>query len=74
MLNGNLEALPSQIRAKLLAYALAVAQNDPQKPRIPDINVEGYWLETQGKRGVLNIKYNEMDPQLSTNISSNQVR
>lgn len=74
MLNSNLEALPSQIRAKLLVYAVAAAQNDPQKPGTPDINFEGYWLLTQGECVVLNIKHNEIDLQLSTNISINQVR
>lgn len=43
MLNRNLEALPSQIRAKSLAYAVTVAQNDPQKPRAEDISCGGYW-------------------------------
>lgn len=57
MLNSNLEALPSQIRAKSLAYAVAAAQNDPQKPRTRDISFGGYWPGPQGKRGVLNIKY-----------------
>lgn len=56
MLNSNLEALPSQIRAISLAYAVAAAQNDPQKPRTRDINFGGYWPGSQGKRSVLNIK------------------
>lgn len=57
MLNSNLEALPSQIRDKSLAYAVAVAQNNPQKPRTRDISFGGYWPRPQGKRSVLNIKY-----------------
>lgn len=58
MLNNNLEALPSQIRAKSLACAVPAAQNDPQKPRTTDINFGGYWPERQGKRSVLNIRHN----------------
>lgn len=57
MLNSNLEALPSQIRAKSLSYAVAVAQNDPQKPRTRDISFGGYWPGPQGKINVLNINY-----------------
>lgn len=45
MLNSNLEALPSQIRAESLAYAVPAAQNDPQKPRSRDISFGGYWPE-----------------------------
>lgn len=56
MLNSNLDALPSQIRAKSLAYAVAAAQNDPQKPRTRDISFGGYWPRPLGKISVLNMK------------------
>lgn len=57
MLNSILEALPSEIRAKSLAYAVAVAQNDPQKPRTRDISFGGYWPRPRGKISIRNIKY-----------------
>lgn len=56
MLNGILEALSGGIRAKSLAYAVAVAQNDPQKPRTGDISFGGYWPRSPGKISILNIK------------------
>lgn len=46
----NLEVLPSQIRAKSLAYAGTVAQNDPQKPRAGDISFGGYWAEASWEK------------------------
>lgn len=57
MLNSILEALMSQIRAKSLVYAVAVAQNDPQKPRTRDTSFGGYWPRPQGKISIPNIKY-----------------
>lgn len=76
MLNSNLEALPSQIRAKSLACAIAAAQNDPQKPRTRDISFGGYWPGPQGKKEVSLISSTRGVPtsQLSAHISSNQVR
>lgn len=74
MLNSNLEAFPSQIRAKSLAYAVAAVQNDPQKPRTRDISFGRYWPGPQGKRSVLNIKYKGSAPPSSCQHTFVQIK
>lgn len=40
MLNSNLEAIPRQISAKLLACAVAAAQNDPKSQQLEILALE----------------------------------
>lgn len=71
MLNCNLEALPSQIRAKSLASAAPAAQNDPHKKGTADISFGGYWQRPRGERNVLNVEHNRTPlPSTSQNTLS----
>lgn len=72
MPNSNLEALPSQIRAKSLAYAVAAAQNGPQKPRTRDISFWRLLARVSWEKKCPQYKYKGVHSLL--HISSNQVR